>query len=167
MSGQQFLEATQAAVDIARRHGASIVVNDRADIARAAGADGVHVGQEDLPATAVRQVVGAASIVGLSTHSPEQLHQALAQPIDYAAIGPVFATATKATGFDARGLDAVRAAAAATAAHRMPLVGIGGITLERAASVIAAGAQSVAVISDLLEGGRPDLRVRAFLEALR
>jgi len=166
MPGQAFLGAAQAIVDAARPVGALVIVNDRADVALAAGAAGVHVGQEDLSPRAVRTVVGAAAVVGLSTHADDQVRAGLAAPIDYLATGPVFGTATKDTGYGARGLDAVRATAALTRPQRVPLVAIGGITLDRAASVIDAGAQSVAVISDLLSTGRPDERVRAFLAAL-
>jgi thiamine-phosphate pyrophosphorylase len=146
--------------------GALVIVNDRADIALATQAGGVHVGQEDLPPAAVRALVGPASAIGFSTHSDEQLRAALEEPISYAAMGPVFGTATKDTGYSARGLDMVRAAAARTQAHGLPLVAIGGITLERAPSVIEAGAQSVAVITDLLVTRDPAARVREFVRAL-
>lgn len=166
LPGNALLDVTAAVVDVARPANALVIVNDRADIAAIAGGGGVHVGQEDLPPAAVRTVVGPSSIVGLSTHSDAQLRAAIEQPIQYAAVGPVFGTATKATGYEARGLDAVRAAAAVTAPRQLPLVAIGGITLARAAAVIDAGAQSVAIISDLLSTGRPAERVRAFLSAL-
>jgi thiamine-phosphate pyrophosphorylase len=123
------------------------------------------VGQDDLPPAAVRLVAGPAAMVGLSTHTREQCDAALREPIDYVAIGPVFGTGTKATGYDAVGLDVVREAARRTGPG-MPLVAIGGITLDRATSVVAAGAQSVAVISDLLATGDPARRVREFLRAL-
>lgn len=166
LPGNAFFDVTAAVVELARPANALVIVNDRADIAAGAGAGGVHVGQEDLSPTAVRTVVGRSSVIGLSTHSDGQLRAALDQPIHYAAIGPVFGTATKETGYEARGLDAVRAASAVTAARQRPLVAIGGITLARAAAVIDAGAQSVAIISDLLSTGRPAERVRAFLSAL-
>jgi thiamine-phosphate pyrophosphorylase len=145
-------------------HGADaeVVVNDRADIARLAGADGVHVGQDDLAPALVRTIVGDAAIVGLSTHTPAQLTAARDAPVTYVAIGPVFATATKATGHEALGLDGVRAAAG----QGRPLVAIGGITLERAPDVLRAGAASVAVISDLLSTGDPEGRVREYLRRL-
>lgn len=167
LAAQPLLEVTQAIVDLATAHAALVIVNDRADVALAAGAGGVHVGQEDLPPSAVRPLVGAAAVIGFSTHSDEQLTAALTQPIDYVAIGPVFGTATKDTGYGARGLEMVRQVAARTQPPGLPLVGIGGITLERAPSVIDAGAQSVAVISDLLATRDPAGRVRAFLQALQ
>lgn len=166
MPGQAFLDATRAIVDAAGPCGAIVIVNDRADIALATRAGGVHVGQDDLPPHAVRAVVGAAAVVGLSTHSDDQVRAGFDEPISYLAVGPVFSTATKDTGYQARGLDAVRATAALTRVRRVPLVAIGGITLANAPSVIEAGAQSVAVISDVLTSGRPSERVRAFLAAL-
>jgi thiamine-phosphate pyrophosphorylase len=155
--------------DIVRRAnaaGALVIVNDRADIARLAGAGGVHVGQEDLSPLAVRAIVGQRMAIGLSTHTRAQLEAASIEPVEYLAIGPVFETATKATGYRAVGTERVREAAAIARSVGRPLVAIGGITLERAPDVIGAGAQSVAVIGDLFVGGRPDLRVKAFLERL-
>ncbi len=166
MPGDAFLATAAAIVQLARRHGARVVINDRADIARLADADGVHVGQDDLSPGAIRAVVGTVSIVGLSTHTIEQVDRAVGQPVSYLAIGPVFGTATKATGYDAIGLGRVRDAARRATARDLPLVAIGGITLDNAASVLEAGAASVAVISDLLATGDPEGRVRAYLERL-
>jgi len=157
-----------AALIVERAHaaGARVVVNDRADIARLAGADGVHLGQEDLGPKAARSIVGDTALVGLSTHTLDQIDAALAQPVSYLAIGPVFTTATKATGYQAVGLDRVREAAARARTRQLPVVAIGGITLESAPGVIQAGAASVAVIGDLLSGGDPERRVRSYLERL-
>lgn len=160
-SSADFLSLAAAVVLEARRFGAAVIVNDRADLARMANAAGVHVGQDDLPAAEVRAVAPAA-LIGLSTHSPEQVADGLSSAADYLAVGPIFGTNTKATGYDARGLDLVRAAAG----RGKPVVGIGGITLERAASVIQAGAAAVAVISDVLAGGDPEARTRDYLRAL-
>ena len=160
------LEIAAAIAAAARSCGATLIVNDRADVARLAGADGVHVGQDDLAPAAVRALVGLSAIVGLSTHTVEQIDRAVMAPVSYVAIGPVFATATKATGYDRVGLDVVRAAAVRAAQRGLPLVAIGGITIDTAASVIAAGAASVAVIGDLLVGGDPERRTRNFLQAL-
>ncbi len=143
-----------------------LIVNDRADIARLAGADGVHVGQDDLSPDAVRAIVGDAAVVGLSTHTVEHIERASGSAISYAAIGPVFDTSTKATGYGAIGLDAVRAAASLLSERRLPLVAIGGITIDTAPAVLAAGARSVAVISDLLTGGNPEARVREYIRRL-
>jgi thiamine-phosphate pyrophosphorylase len=164
--GREFLADVSAIVELASPFGATVVVNDRADIARLGVAHGVHVGQDDLPPSTIRAIVPAPSIVGLSTHTDEQVTAALSEPIDYLAIGPMFATISKATGYEPRGLDIVRRIAPRASAHRLPLVAIGGITLARAPDVIEAGAQSVAVISDLLASGDPAARVREFLRAL-
>jgi thiamine-phosphate pyrophosphorylase len=163
--GASFLEAASAIVALAHREGAAVIVNDRADIARLAGADGVHVGQDDLAPALVRAIVGDEAIVGISTHTPEQLAAACQAPVlpGYVAIGPVFPTSTKLTGLDAVGLERVCAAAEVTGARGLPLVAIGGITLDRAADVLRAGAASVAVISDLLSTGDPEGRVRAYV----
>jgi thiamine-phosphate pyrophosphorylase len=160
------LETSIAIVAAAREANATVIINDRADVARLAGANGVHVGQHDLPPAAVRPIVGEASIIGLSTHTPDEFTNALSEPIDYVAIGPVFETSTKATGHEAVGLARVAAGAAATRRLGLPLVAIGGITLDRAPGVLRAGADSVAVIGDLLAGGHPEARVAAYVAAL-
>ena len=139
-----------------------VMVNDRADVARAAGAHGVHVGQDDLSAAEARWIVGDSAIVGVSTHTREQIDRALESPASYLAVGPIFTTSTKATGYHARGLDLVRYAAAGG----KPVVAIGGITLSLAPEVIAAGASAVAVITDLLVDSDIEARVRAFGRAL-
>lgn len=152
----------------ARQAGALVVVNDRADIARLSGADGVHLGQDDLAPSAARRILGGAAIVGLSTHSLEQVHAAIAASITYVAVGPVFGTGTKDTGYDTVGTSFVTSAAESlkTGGVDLPVVAIGGITLERAPLVIGAGATAVAVISDLLSTGNPEGRVREYLRAL-
>ncbi len=161
------LELCRTVVTLARPLGAQVIVNDRPDVAALAGADGVHVGQEDLPVPAIRAAFPRLAIVGLSTHTSAQIRAAEAAEPDYVAVGPVFGTTTKATGYDAVGLDLVREAVRVhSGGPARPVVAIGGITLERAPEVIAAGAAAVAVISDLLEGGDPADRVRRFLEAV-
>ncbi len=165
-SSAWLLEAADQLVAMAPQHGARIIVNDRADVARLAGASGVHVGQDDLAPDAARRIVGADRIVGLSTHSLAQIDHAVMQPIDYLAIGPVFGTASKNTGYDAVGLRLVEEAAKRARSRGLPVVAIGGITLERAADVIAAGADAVAVISDLLATGDPRARVSQYLDKL-
>jgi len=164
MPGAELLATASAVVQLAHRRQARVIVNDRADIARLAGADGVHVGQEDLAPAAVRAIVGDSSMVGLSTHTTEQVDRAIREPVSYVAVGPVFGTATKATGYERVGLERVREAARRATVRGLPLVAIGGITLENAASVLDAGAESVAIISDLLSTGDPEARVRAYLE---
>jgi thiamine-phosphate pyrophosphorylase len=158
-------DQTMTIVERARAAGALVIVNDRADVAVMTGAAGVHVGQEDLPPAAARRVVGPSAVLGFSTHTAAQVTAALAEPVSYLAIGPIFATATKDTGYGPVGLEGVRATVAATAG-RVPVVAIGGITLDSAASVLDAGAQAVAVIGDLFVGGSPAARVHAFLHAL-
>jgi thiamine-phosphate pyrophosphorylase len=135
-----------------------LIMNDRADLCLAAGFDGVHVGQDDLPPEAVRAIVGNQLIVGVSTHNVAQVRAADAWPIDYIAVGPVFATASKANPDPVIGLDGVRAARGLT---RRPLVAIGGITRANYREVIEAGADSVAVIADLL--GEPRKATQEFL----
>jgi len=130
---------------------AKLIMNDRADLCVAAGYDGVHLGQDDLPADGARVVVGEERIVGVSTHNTGQVKEADASPADYIAIGPVFPTTGKKNPDVVVGLEGVRAARAAT---KKPLVAIGGITRANAKSVIEAGADSVAVISGLLSSPR-------------
>ena len=164
-----FLATCEDVVARARQSGAVVIVNDRADIARLAAADGVHVGQEDLDPVSVRVLLGGSAMVGISTHSPEQVRQASKLPVDYIAVGPVFGTSTKETGYREVGTALVSEAAAflrAAADDPKPVVAIGGITLTRARDVIEAGAASVAVISDLLATGNPESRVREYLRVL-
>ena len=175
-SSAWLLDIATAIVALAHQANAIVIVNDRADIARLSGADGVHVGQDDLAPAAVRQIVDGGAgpgdpgdhvaIVGLSTHTPEQLEAALRLPVSYIAIGPVFSTETKVTGHASLGLESVRRAAARTSERGVPLVAIGGVTLDTAPEVIRAGAATVAVISDLVAGGDPAARVRAYLACL-
>jgi thiamine-phosphate pyrophosphorylase len=139
-------------------------VNDRVDLAVMARAAGVHLGQDDLAPAAARDLLGESAIVGYSTHDLAQVEAALAQPISYVAVGPVFGTATKDTGYTPVGVEFVKTAA--RLARGLPVVAIGGITIETAPAVLEAGASSVAVISDLLRGPDPAARVRGFLEAL-
>jgi thiamine-phosphate pyrophosphorylase len=165
-SSAWMLDVAQQIVAMAAGTGAQLVVNDRADVATIAGAAGVHVGQEDLPPAAVRALVGPHRLIGFSTHSTAQLDLAMAQPIDYVAVGPVFGTASKHTGYDAVGLRLVEEAARRARPQELQVVAIGGITLERAPDVIRAGATSVAIISDLLATGDPRARVSQYLDRL-
>ena len=143
---------------------AGVIVNDRVDLAVMSRAAGVHVGQDDLAPAAARELMGDAAIVGYSTHTSAQIEAALTQPISYVAVGPIFGTATKDTGYTAVGLELVRSAAAL--ARGLPVVAIGGITLETAPAVLEAGAAGVAVISDLLTGGDPRGRIAAYVRTL-
>jgi thiamine-phosphate pyrophosphorylase len=160
----RFVEQALAVGALAQPLGALVVVNDRFDVALAAELRAVHVGQDDVPVAMVRRFLGPEGIIGLSTHTREQVDAALYEPIDYLAVGPIFDTASKDPGYDPVGLDLIAYAAART---ELPIVAIGGITLERAKRVIDAGARSVAVIGDLLRTGDPAARVGEFLRALR
>jgi len=143
-----FIEA-QKAVVIARQRGVRLVINDRVDIALALRADGVHLGQDDLPPEAARDLLGPEAVIGFSTHSVEQASQAVRFRIDYLAIGPIFPTTSKTNSEPPVGLEKLREVRRAVG--NLPIVGIGGITYENARSVIEAGADSVAVISALLD----------------
>ena len=160
-----FLDLCDAVVEMCRAAGALVIVNDRVDLAKMSGASGAHVGQDDLPVAEARALLGPHAVVGHSTHSTAQIHAALAQPSSYIAVGPVFGTRTKDTGYEAVGLDLVREAARLCRAR--PVVAIGGITIETAPSVLDAGAACVAVIGDLLATGDPVSRVREYCAQLR
>ena len=152
------------AMKLKRQLGDSVrlIMNDRADLCLAAGCDGVHVGQDDLSPESVRRIIGPDRILGVSTHNPEQLREADRTSADYLAIGPVFTTTSKERPDPVVGLEGVRKARAST---KKPLVAIGGITRATAGSVIEAGADSVAVISDLLRDPRKS--AEEFLGILR
>ena len=139
-----------------------LIINDRADIAALSGAAGVHVGQDDLPVEAARKICGPSSMIGISTHNLGQFRAAIATSADYIAVGPIFPTATKQNPDPVVGLDFIRQARRLTT---KPLVAIGGITAERAAEVFAAGADSVAVASDLASAPDLSARIRAYLHA--
>jgi thiamine-phosphate pyrophosphorylase len=143
--------------------GVSFLVNDRADVASLAGASGVHVGQEDLGVEEARSVIGVGKLVGVSTHNLEQFQRAAQTTADYIAVGPVFSTSTKANPDPVTGINFIRRVRALTS---KPIVAIGGITLDRAAEVIGAGADSVAVISDILLAPDPGKRARQYIELL-
>jgi thiamine-phosphate pyrophosphorylase len=148
MLAGEFYEQAKAAVAISARRGVQLLINDRVDVALAAGAEGVHLGQDDMPPAAARKLLGPDAVIGYSTHNIEQAIAATKLPIDYLAIGPIFATRTKSDTAPVLGLDGLRAVRQAIGAF--PLVAIGGITLSNAHEAIQAGADSVAVISALL-----------------
>jgi thiamine-phosphate pyrophosphorylase len=139
-----------------------LILNDRADLCLASGVSGVHVGQDDLPLESARRIVGSERIVGISTHNPEQVRAGDESSADYVAVGPVFSTTSKDNPDPVIGLEGVKRARALT---QKPLVAIGGITLENCRGVIDAGADSVAVITDLLPD--PRKRTAAFLLKMR
>jgi thiamine-phosphate pyrophosphorylase len=148
MSAGAFYEAAWPAVEIGRRHGVKILINDRVDVCLAVEADGVHLGQDDLHPVEARRLLGEQAIIGYSTHSVAQALEAQLFPIDYLAIGPIFSTTSKEKPDPEVGLEGLQRVKATVG--RLPLVAIGGITESLAAQVIEAGADSVAMISGLL-----------------
>lgn len=143
---------------LCRAQGALFIVNDRVDLALAAGADGAHVGQDDLPAEAARRLLGPGRLLGVSTHSPDQARTAEKAGADYVGFGPMFPTGTKDTGYAPQGLTALREVRRAT---RLPILAIGGIRLENVGAVILAGATAPAVISAVVAA--PDISAAAAL----
>jgi thiamine-phosphate pyrophosphorylase len=161
---REFYEAALKAVQVARALGVRLVINDRLDIALAVDADGVHLGQDDLPPERARALVGANRIVGYSTHNVKQALEADSTPVDYIAVGPVFQTTTKANPDPVVGPELILE----LKPHLIkPLVAIGGITLNTAPAVIAAGADSIAVIADLYITGDIAARTREYLLRLQ
>jgi len=162
-SSRRLYEACTELRELLHDAGCSLIVNDRADVARAASADGVHLGQTDLPVELARRVLATRQWIGTSTHSLEQVAEADGTTADYIAFGPIFPTASKDNPDPVVGLEGLRQARRAT---EKPLVAIGGINLHNAREVLAAGADSVAVIGGLLDA--PDLaeRAREFLSIL-
>jgi thiamine-phosphate pyrophosphorylase len=148
---------------LTRQRGVLFVVNDRFDLALAAGADGVHLGQDDLPPGCLPAEARRRLLVGRSTHDPEQIASALDESVDYVAFGPVFGTASKASAWSERGLEAL--AEAVRLARPLPLVAIGGIDRERAPAVAKAGAAGIAVISAVAGAADPLAATRALTAA--
>jgi thiamine-phosphate pyrophosphorylase len=160
-SSRQFFEISRQLSSALTPRGVRLIVNDRADIALLAGAGGVHVGQEDLSVADARTICGADRWVGVSTHTLEQVAAADSTSADYVAFGPIFPTATKKNPDPVVGTELLRQARRMT---RKPLVAIGGITLARAAEVYRAGADSLAVIRDLISVPNPAVRAREYLD---
>jgi thiamine-phosphate pyrophosphorylase len=146
MAPREFFELARRVRSETRAHGCQLIVNDRVDIALACDADGVHLGQEDLPFTSGRKLMGD-KIVGISTHDIGQAKQAEQSGADYIGFGPMFGTTTKATGYNARGVEMLRQIRAAV---KLPIVAIGGINEQNIREVWQAGADSAAIISDIL-----------------
>jgi thiamine-phosphate pyrophosphorylase len=158
-ASRDFLAAARAIVALCHERGAILIVNDRADIARLAGADGVHIGQHDLPLADARAIMGPAAIVGVSTHSVDQARAAAAGGADYIGFGAIYSGGLKNVQH-AQGLDRLRAVRAAVAT---PIVAIGGITEATMADVLAAGADAVAIITDVVRATDIPAKVRALL----
>lgn len=160
----EFYAEAEAAVRVARLHGLKVIINDRVDIALALMADGVHLGQDDMPPEPARRILGTAAIIGYSTHNIEQALIATKLPIDYIAIGPIFATSTKQTTNQPVGLEGLTRVRQAVGP--IPLVAIGGITVENSPAVLEAGADALSVISDIWNPvGQAPANVRRFLTA--
>ena len=162
-SGGDVLRNSRRLADQLISRGAMFVVNDRPDIAWLAGASGVHLGQDDLEAEDARAILGSSKLVGVSTHNREQFEVALATSADYLAVGPIFETGSKTNPDPVVGTALLKKLRPLT---ERPIVAIGGITLERAKEVIEAGADSVAVIGDILRAPDPGERARQFLQVL-
>ena len=160
LSPLDFYEEADAALRLARQRGIKVVINDRVDIALALNADGVHLGQDDLPPEAARRILGPQAIIGFSTHNLDQARLAAKMPIDYVAVGPIFATSTKENPDPEVGLHGLKLVREAVGT--IPLVAIGGITLANSQPVLGTGADAVAIISDLwAEGGPSATRFQA------
>lgn len=161
-SPSDFFPAASIAIQVARTHGVKIIVNDRVDVALAVAADGVHLGQDDLPPEQARAILGESAIIGFSTHTIEQAVRAIKLPVDYIAIGPAFETNTKLDPDAVIGLEGLREVR--NAIGDFPLVAIGGINGANLLSVFAAGADSVAMISAIVsEATEIELRMKYFL----
>ncbi len=145
---KQFYDDAKLAIEIARQSSVKIIINDRVDIALALKADGVHLGQEDLPPAKAREILGEKAIIGFSTHSIGQAVEAVKLPIDYVAIGPVFATTTKENPDEVVGIEGVKRVREAIG--DFPLVAIGGISAENVSQILESGADSAAVIKSIL-----------------
>jgi thiamine-phosphate pyrophosphorylase len=156
------LDAARALRELCDRHGALLVVNDRPDLALAAGADGVHLGQNDEDPDSVRAGVGEELLIGISTHSQDQIAAAERSAADYLGIGPVYRTPTK-PDHEPVGLDLVRHAAMSA---RKPFFAIGGIDTERAPAVVAAGARRIAVVRAIRDAADPEAAARSLRRAL-
>ena len=159
-----FYRAVLACIEAAKATGTKIIVNDRVDIALATGADGVHLGQTDLPPVEARKLLGEKAIIGISTHSLEQARQALEMPVDYIAFGPVWPTSTKEDPDPVVGLEML--GEVKRLAADIPVVAIGGINESNIAATLAAGADSAAIVSDLYRAsGSIAMRYRKLTEA--
>ena len=158
-----FLELAKQARAVTRAHGCQLIINDRVDIALACGADGVHLGQDDLPLSAGRKLMGQ-KIIGISTHDLDQARAAERAGADYIGFGPMFGTRTKATGYEARGPEMLQQIRGAVT---LPIVAIGGITEANVQEVWQAGADSVAIIGDVLHDNDPGAKALRILGQYR
>jgi len=157
-AGRAFLERATALCAWLHEHQVALIINDRVDVALACGADGVHVGQDDLPCAVVRRLVGPSRVIGVSVSTVAEALQAERDGADYLGVSPVFTTLTKPDAPPAAGLEGLRAIRAAV---HLPLVAIGGIQAENAAAVVQAGADGVAVVSAIMAAADPCAAARA------
>ena len=160
LSAKEFMCWAEMAVSVAHQNGIALVINDRADIALFCGADGLHVGQEDMSISAARRVLGSDAIIGVSTHTVAQASRATQMAVDYVAIGPAFVTSTKLSKYDPLGINGIRNIRAIV---DKPLVAIGGINLDLAPSLLEIGIDGLAVVSALTDSacGRVGLQSTA------
>jgi thiamine-phosphate pyrophosphorylase len=160
---REFLDQAFVLRQVASELGIPLIINDRVDIALACGADGVHLGQEDMPCAFARRIVGGDMTIGVSVSTADEALEAEADGADYLGVGPLFATATKPDAQPATGIGVLRAIRRAV---RVPLVGIGGITETNAGAVISAGADGVAVVSAIIASPDPGAAARAIRSAI-
>jgi thiamine-phosphate pyrophosphorylase len=162
-SPRESVDMTRALLAETRAAGALLFVNDRVDVALAAGADGAHVGDDDLPVAAARRIVPPGFLLGRSADTPEIARQAELDGADYVGVGPIYSTATKSDAGDAVGPERIAAVAATI---RIPIVGIGGITAANARPIITAGAHGIAVVSAVMAAPDPEAATRELLHAI-
>lgn len=161
-SDEELVRLARRVMDVTRRRGVPLIVNDRPAVARSAGADGVHLGQDDGPLAPARRLLGEEAIIGRSTHSPEQAMEAEREGFDYIGVGPVYGTPTK-PDYVPVGLELVRFASSRIA---IPFVAIGGIDAVNASEVARSGARAVAVVRAVMGSGDPAAAARAIREAV-
>lgn len=164
LSSRKLLEEAREIRELTRKAGALFIVNDRADIALLSDADGVHLGQDDLPIAEARKILGKDKVIGISTHNIEQAMKAASEGADYIGFGPVFGTTTKADAEEAKGLQALQEVRKSV---NIPVVAIGGIIIENVVDVLSAGADAVAVISAIVKADDIEGAARRFLEAFK
>ncbi|MBI3303145.1 MAG: thiamine phosphate synthase [Deltaproteobacteria bacterium] len=163
LPAHEYLRIAKEARGLTRRCKALLIINDRLDVALAAEADGAHLGQEDLPLQVARKILGEKSLIGISTHNEEQALAAERGGADYSGFGPMLGTGTKETGYTPRGLEQLRTIRSLV---RLPIVAIGGITVERAPLALAAGANAVAMISDIMLAENVSAKVQQVLKKI-
>lgn len=164
LGGRETLKAAREIKGLASSYGAVFIVNDRVDIALLSGADGVHLGQDDIPPLEARKALGPDAVIGLSTHNADEAKEALSLGADYVSFGPVFATSTKKDAEAPKGLSALKEARGATP---LPIVAIGGITEENMGQVLASGASAIAMISEVLLSDDPEKKAFSIIATIK